>query len=141
MNDYSIDDLKIGKSEEFDISITKAMLDAFASVTGDVNPMHLDDHYAKSHGFDGRLAYGMLTASFYSTLAGVYLPGRRCLLQSCNASFSKPVYVGDRLTVRGKVTNVDERFSRIEIKACVLRGDTVVSRAKLTTSVLKDDEE
>ena len=75
--------------------------------------------YAAGRGYPGRVVYGMLGASFFSTLAGVYLPGEHCLLHSVEAKFAKPVFVGDTLTVTGKVTEVNDTFGEITVKAVI----------------------
>ena len=61
------------------MTVTPEMMDAFRAITGDVSPIHIDADYARGRGFPGRVVYGMLGASFFSTLAGVYLPGEHCL--------------------------------------------------------------
>ena len=100
--------------------------------------MHTSPDWAKENGFNDSLVYGLLTTSFYSTLAGVYLPGKYCLLQEVSAKFTKPVFVGDELTVSGEVMEVQETFRRIIIKARIVNqnGETV-NRAKITAGVLK----
>jgi len=92
MNEYTLESISINQKEEFTVKITASMLDMFREITGDENPMHTDDTYAKKQGYESRIAYGMLTASFYSTLVGVYLPGKYCIFQECKISFNKPVY-------------------------------------------------
>ena len=88
-------------------------------------------------GYRDRLVYGMLTASFYSRLVGVYLPGEKCLFRECDVQWPLPVYVGDRLTVVGKVKEVDERMQIIKIKAFIHnQNGEKVSRANLTVGVL-----
>lgn len=124
MNDYAFDEIELGMEESFSVRVTRQMQDAFLSVTNDVNPMHMDDDHARLAGFQGgRLVYGMLTASFLSTLAGVYLPGKHCLLQECNIKFSKPVHIGDQLLIKGAVKEKDERFVRIKVHATVRNQD------------------
>ena len=114
------------------------MMENFLALTRDTNPMHTSADYAKSNGFKDTLVYGLLTTSFYSTLAGVYLPGKHCLLQEVSAQFTKPVFVGDVLTVSGKVAEVQETFRRIVIKARIVNQDGVtVNRATITAGVLK----
>ena len=61
----------------------------------------------------------MLGASFFSTLAGVYLPGEHCLLHSVEAKFAKPIFIGDTLTVTGRVTEVNDTFGEITVKAVI----------------------
>ena len=78
MNSYRFDDLSIGMSEQFKRQITEEMENRFRELTGDVNPLHYDDSFARERQFPAHVTFGMLTASLYSTLAGVYLPGEYC---------------------------------------------------------------
>ena len=136
MNTYSYADLFIGQTEAFSVTITDEMMESFNRISGDVNPMHLSDDYAKTHGFSGRIVYGMLTASFYSTLAGVYLPGERCLLQEVHTEFSTPVYVDDTLTVTGEITEKLDAYKRVTVKARIKNQDgKTVSKAKVKAGV------
>ena len=99
------------------------MMDAFRAITGDVSPIHVDADYARGRGFPGRVVYGMLGASFFSTLAGVYLPGEHCLLHGVECKFAKPIFIGDTLTVKGTVVGVSEIGSEAEIKAVITNQD------------------
>jgi 3-hydroxybutyryl-CoA dehydratase len=108
----------------------------FTALSGDISPIHLSKDFAREKGFDDVLVYGMLTASFYSTLVGVYLPGKHCVFQECNVSFNKPVYIGDKLIVSGKITEIDDVFKRITIKAEIRNQKKErVSRAALIVGV------
>ena len=123
MNNYKFDELTVGMTESFKVSITEAMLEAFKGITGDVNPLHNDEEFAKAKGHPGRVAYGMLTASFLSTLAGVYIPGERSLIQQVETKFAKPVYIGDELTVTGEITELVESVQRRELKVTITNQD------------------
>ena len=123
MNNYKFDELTVGMTESFKVTITEAMLDAFKGITGDVNPLHNDEEFAKAKGHPGRVAYGMLTASFLSTLAGVYIPGERSLIQQVETKFAKPVYIGDELTVTGEIVELVESVQRIELKVTITNQD------------------
>ena len=123
MNHYQYDEIRIGMEEQFRVKITEKMLDSFCIITGDKNPLHCDEEYAKAKGKKGRVSYGMLTASFLSTLAGMYLPGEKSLLQSVEVKFLKPVYIGDILKIRGIVVEKHDVFQRIEVKVTVTRND------------------
>lgn len=142
MNDYGIDDLRSGLSASFQREVTEGMLDAFRKLSGDDNPLHCDDAYARACGYPGRVAYGMLTASLYSTLAGVHLPGRRCLLDSVDAKFRSPVFPGDVLTVEGEIALVREDLGVVKIRASIRnqKGDKV-STASIVAHVREDDGE
>ncbi len=119
MNNYKYEDLKVGMSESFTVTITPEMLDSFKGITGDINPLHNDEDFAKGKGHPGRVAYGMLTASFLSTLAGVYIPGERSLIQQVETKFANPVYIGDELTVKGEIVELVESVQRLELKVVI----------------------
>ena len=119
MNNYRFEDLSVGMSDSFDVTITPEMLEQFKGITGDINPLHNDEEFAKSKGHPGRVAFGMLTASFLSTLAGVYIPGERSLIQQVETKFSNPVYIGDTLTVKGEIVELIESVSRLELKVTI----------------------
>ena len=126
MNHYTLADLAPGMTESFTVTVTPDMMDAFAAVTGDVSPIHVDEDYARARGYAGRVVYGMLGGSFFSTLAGVYLPGEHCLLHGVECRFAKPIFIGDTLTVTGTVTDVSE-LGVAEIKGTIRNqnGQTV----------------
>jgi 3-hydroxybutyryl-CoA dehydratase len=140
MNDYAIDDLlELGAKEfSFETEITEAMQAAFAELSGDRNPLHLSREFAMSKGFDEPVAFGMLTASFYSRLIGVYVPGLHSFLHELKASFIKPVYVGDKLRVSGRLQEVNAEFRRVVVKASIhnQRGEKV-SKATIIAGVTK----
>ena len=119
MNCYTFDEIFIGQKEAFDVTVTDEMLESFCSITGDVNPLHRDKDYAGEQGYKDRVAYGMLTASFMSTLAGVYMPGERSLIKEMTIKFAKPVFPGDKLHVEGEVTEKNDTFNMIVLKVTV----------------------
>ena len=81
----------------------------------------------------------MLTSSFFSTLVGVYLPGKYCLLQGIDIQFSKPVYIDDILTITGKVSYINEAYKQIEIKAIIINQDNEkVSKATIKVGVMDE---
>ncbi|MCR5733885.1 MAG: MaoC family dehydratase [Lachnospiraceae bacterium] len=141
MNDHSYENLEIGHQESFEVNVTEKDMDAFYGITGDSNPLHNDSEYAASRGFGSRVVYGMLTASYLSTLAGVYLPGRRSLIHSVSTKFIKPVFIGDRLTVEGKVSDKNDTFKLITVKVIIKNQDNEkVIKGEMTIQVLEDKE-
>lgn len=119
MKEYRYSDIQIGQTESFTKEITVEMENAFRGITGDENPLHRDDAFAQSNGgrFKSHVAFGMLTASLLSTLAGVYLPGKYSLIHSVeNISFKRPVYAGDVLTVQGTVEDKLDGLDLILLK-------------------------
>lgn len=136
MNTYTYDEINIGKKESFTVTVSEEDRDRFREITGDINPLHNDLEYAKGMGHDKCVAYGMLTAAYLSTLAGVYLPGKNSLIQKTEVSFRKPVYVGDTLTVSGEVTDKNDTFKLLELKVEIKNQDGVkVVKGKMEVSV------
>lgn len=116
MNEYKFNDLSIGVQESFIHIITSEDLRRFLAITGDVNPLHNDDAFARNYNFSSKVVYGMLSASLISTLGGVYLPGKYCLIQQVEIKFTSPVYIGDTLTVLGTVKELNESVRQAVIK-------------------------
>ncbi len=137
MNNFTYEELELGHTESFSVTITQEMQDSFRAMTGDVNPLHSSEEFAKAKGYDGVVVFGMLTSSLYSTLAGVYLPGEKSLVHSCEAKFMKPVYIGDTLTVEGKVDEKNDTYGLIRIKAVIRNQNGVkVSKASLQVGLI-----
>jgi len=138
MNAFTFDQLEVGHEERFERTVTAEMMDQFYAVSGDSNPLHCDEGYAMAQGFPGRVVYGMLTSSLYSALAGVYLPGKFCLLHSVDSKFRKPVFIGDTLTVRGTLTEKNETFHLLTIKASIVnQNGEKVSSAVISAGFLQ----
>lgn len=123
MNEYKFEDIKEGMKEEFCVVITEDMMNSFRNITGDVNPLHMDKDYALEKGYEDTVCFGMLSASFLSTLAGVYLPGKYSLIQTVEVKFSKPVYPGEELVISGEVTEKNDTFRFIKVKAAAKTKD------------------
>jgi len=139
MNEYKFSDIEIGLRESFEVKIDASKMDKFLDISNDTNPLHVDSNYAKKKGFPNRVVYGLLTSSFYSTLVGVYLPGKYCILQGIDIQFSKPVYIGDALKISGKVSYINEAYKQIEIKAFITnQNNEKVSKATIKTGVIDE---
>lgn len=123
MNNYKFEDLKIGMSESFSVTVTEEMMKSFLDLSGDENPLHNDEEFAKSQGYDSKVVYGLLTTSFISKLVGVLLPGKYCLLQGIDLKFVKPVYVNDVLIIKGTVDELHESVKRLTVKVEVINQD------------------
>ncbi len=135
---FTLSDLSVGVSQSFTVEITAEKMAQFYAITGDCSPIHIDAGYAATRGFGGCVVYGMLSASMVSTLAGVYLPGEHCLLHQVDSKFVKPVFVGDVLTISGKVSEVNETFSTITVKFSITNQDgKKVTRGTYTAGLAK----
>ena len=142
MNEYTFSEIFVGMKASFQRKVTPEMEDMFRQISGDDNPLHRDDDFARTVGggrFPSHAAFGMLTASFYSTMAGMYLPGKYSLIHSLEEiSFMKPVFAGDTLEVRGEVTEKEEGLKLICLKVTIKnQHGAKVSRAKMKVLVLK----
>lgn len=140
MKEYKFAELLVGMRESFEREITPEMEQAFRAISGDDNPLHRDDGFARETGrFPEHAVFGMLTASLYSTMAGMYLPGKYSLIHSFDEiSFLKPVFSGDKLTVTGEVTEKEEGLSMIRLKVAIKNQDNkTVSRARMKVLVLQ----
>lgn len=137
MQEYGFHDVYVGLTAQFSCVVTDEMMTLFLRLSGDVNPLHAEAEYARRHGFRDRVVYGMLTSSLYSTLAGVHLPGKHCLLQGIDIAFHHPVYVGDELTVNGSVAYCNDAYRMIEVKAYIANQDNKkISKAKIRIGFL-----
>lgn len=138
MNKYRFEDLSTGMSESFEVTVTEEMMKQFLNISGDSNPLHNDPEFAKEQGYDDKVVYGLLTTSFISQLAGVYLPGKYCLLQGVEVKYLRPVYVGDKLTITGTVDELHESVKRCSIKVLITNQDNKkVLKGRAETGFLK----
>ena len=126
LNGLYLEDLEIGMTAVYSKTVTDADVVLFAGITGDSNPVHLDSEYAKDTLFKGRIAHGMLTASFISTVLGTKLPGPGCIYVSQNLKFRAPVRIGDTVRSRVTVTDIDREKARVTLETICTVGETVV---------------
>ena len=104
MNGLYLEDLKVGMSAMFGKTVTEADIAAFAGVSGDTNPIHLHDGFAAGTRFGQRIAHGMLSGSFISTVIGTKLPGPGSVYISQTLNFMAPVLIGDTITAVATIT-------------------------------------
>jgi 3-hydroxybutyryl-CoA dehydratase len=126
MNGLFLEDLKVGQSAMFGRTVTDADIAAFAGVSGDTNPIHLHDGFARTTRFGKRIAHGMLSGSFISTVIGTKLPGPGAVYVSQTMAFMAPVMIGDTITAVATVTAIDEKRRRVTLKTQCLNGEKVV---------------
>lgn len=103
--EYRFDVLKVGQKFKFTEKITEKLLDDFATLSGDQNPLHMDESYAIKTPFKKRVCHGMLLASFFSRLIGMHLPGKNALYFSQSLNFKSPCFIGDEITVEGEIAD------------------------------------
>jgi len=123
---YYFEDLSVGMTSEFGKTVSEADIVLFAGVSGDTNPLHLNQAFAETTMFKSRIAHGMLSAGFISTVFGTKLPGPGCVYVSQNLRFKAPVRIGDSVTARVEVVEMNADKKRVSFKTTCLVGNTVV---------------
>jgi 3-hydroxybutyryl-CoA dehydratase len=122
-----LEDLTVGRVSERLHTVEEGDLVAFAAVSGDRNPVHLDEAYAANTAFKGRIAHGMLSAAYISAVLGMDLPGPGSIYLSQTLSFKRPVRIGDTVLTRATVVAIDGLKARVTLKTeCLVAGKAVV---------------
>lgn len=121
------EDLVVGQSATFSKTVTEADIVLFAGVSGDTNPVHLDAEYAATTMFKSRIAHGMLSAGFISTVIGTKLPGPGAIYVGQTLKFKAPVRIGDTVTARVEVTALvaEKKFATFKTQ-CLVGGKVVI---------------
>jgi len=101
--------------------VTDEMIKMFAEATGDKNPVHLDDEFARNSIFGGRIAHGILSLGIVSAVLGMEFPGAGTVYLMQNAKFKRPVYVGEEVTVRLTVKEIDREKRRVLLETLVVK--------------------
>lgn len=127
MQGLFLEDLSVGQSAELVRTVAEADIVAFAEVTGDNNPVHLDADYAAGTSFGERIAHGMLSAGYISAVLGTTLPGPGAIYLSQSLAFKRPVKIGAEVTARVTVTAIDDVKGRVTLDTtCLVGGKAVV---------------
>jgi 3-hydroxybutyryl-CoA dehydratase len=135
LDGYSFEDLSVGMSARYSRTVTEADLVLFAGISGDSNPVHMNETYAMTTPFKGRIVHGMLSASFLSTAIATKLPGPGSIYVSQNLKFRAPVRIGDTVEARVTVTEIVPGKNRVVLKTTCSVGDTVVIDGDATVMV------
>lgn len=123
---YALEDLSVGMTAAYEHIVTEQDVVKFADISGDHNPVHLDEAYARTTRFKGRIVHGMLSASFLSTTIASRLPGPGTIYLTQNLSFRAPVRIGDRVEARVTVSDIIRDKARVVLKTVCRVGATVV---------------
>ena len=122
-----LEDLSLGQTTEISHTVTDADIRAFAEVSGDNNPVHLDEAYAAATPFKTRIAHGMLSAGYISAVLGTRLPGPGAIYISQTMNFKRPVRIGDEVITRATVSAIDADRARVTLSTvCEVAGKAVV---------------
>lgn len=135
LHGYYFEDLEVGMSEVFAKTVTETDIVMFAGISGDLNPVHINEEFASGTMFKGRIAHGILGASFISTVIGTKLPGPGCIYVSQSLRFKAPVKIGDTVRATCTITNLIPEKKFIELKTQCLVGEKVVIDGEATIMV------
>ncbi|MDG2362170.1 MAG: MaoC family dehydratase [Hellea sp.] len=123
---YYLEELQLGMKSSTTSVITGKMIDTFAEITGDNNPIHVDSEFAATTQFGQRIAHGALSASFISAVLGNDLPGPGAVFVELNLRFRKPAFIGDVVTAVAEVSEINLRTGRIKMKCyCEVNGKKI----------------
>jgi acyl dehydratase len=133
-NSLSFKEISIRQLEEFEVKISNTIVDDFAKISGDFNPIHLDEEFASKTTFGKRIVHGMLLASFFSRLVGMKIPGKNGIYFSQSLNFRKPCFIGDVIKVVGTVIDKSESTKIVTLKTevfnqnneCLVDGESRV---------------
>lgn len=137
LHGYYLEDLTVGMSKIYSKTISEADIVMFAGISGDTNPVHLNRLFAEGTVFKERIAHGMLSASFISTVLGTQLPGPGCIYLSQSLKFRAPVRAGDTVVARATVKAIDTEKRRVTLETVCSVGDTVVIEGEALAMVAR----
>lgn len=126
LHGFYLEDLSVGQTASFAKTVTEADIVLFAGVSGDTNPVHLNQVYAESTQFKGRIAHGMLSAGFISAVLGTKLPGPGAIYMSQSLKFKAPVKIGDTVEAIVTVKEIIAEKKRVILETLAKVGETVV---------------
>lgn len=135
LHGYYFEDLNPGMSADFAKTVTETDIVMFAGISGDFNPVHINEDFAKSTVFEGRIAHGMLSAAFVSTVLGTKLPGPGCIYVSQSLKFKAPVRVGDTVVAKVEVTGTVPEKRFVTFRTTCYVGDKRVVDGEATLMV------
>ena len=118
-SEYSFDEIELGMQKSFKVNISENMLNEFGRSTEDYNPLHMNEKYAASTSFKKRVCSGMFLSSFFSRLVGMYLPGKHALHMSQSLNFVNPCFIGETVTVEGKVIDKSAATKIIKLETTI----------------------
>ncbi len=132
---YILEELSVGMTAEKTVLVDEVRIQQFAEASDDFNPLHVDEAFASKTAYRGRIAHGLLSASFGSAVVGMILPGAGSIFLSQNTAFHKPVRIGDVVIARVTVAAVDQESARVTLRCEGLVGDDVVLDGEATVRV------
>ena len=134
--DLAITDIRIGDHAHFEHVFLEEDVQLFSELSGDTNPLHMDEVYAATTSFGKRIVHGMLVASLCSRMVGMYIPGKRCLYLHQTLAFKKPVFISDILEVAGSVVAKSDVTKVLTIEIYIKKAETVVLKGEARVQVM-----
>ena len=125
MRGYTAAQLRVGQTASFTKTVTEYDVYTFAGVTGDLNPAHINENYAKDTIFHGRIAHGMLMAGLISAVIGMQLPGPGTIYLGQELAFRAPVHIGDTITATVTIRSLNPERGRVELETICTNQDNV----------------
>ena len=132
---YILDELVVGMAAEKRVTVTEERISQFAEASDDFNPVHMDEAFASRTAYRGRIAHGLLSASFGSAVVGTILPGAGAIYIGQTLNFHKPVRIGDVASARVTVATIDEAAARVVLRCEVYVGSVLVMDGEATVRV------
>ena len=132
---YILEELVVGMVAEKRVTVTQERIAKFAEASDDFNPVHMDEAFASRTAYRGRIAHGLLSASFGSAVVGTILPGAGSIYLGQTLAFHRPVRIGDVVTARVTVSAIDEASARVTLSCEALVGDELVMGGEATVRV------
>ena len=139
LSEYTFDEIEIGLTKQFQITITESMMDDFAKLTGDFSPIHMDKDYASTTTFEKRVVDGMLLASFLSKIVGMYLPGKHALYFSQLLDFRQPCFIGDTITVSSIIIDKSPSTKILKIESKITNQEGKILLSGIGRVIVRDD--
>ena len=139
LSEYSLNEIEIGLKKNFEITITESMFNDFAKLSGDYNPLHMNEEYASSTSFKKRVCSGMFLATFFSRLVGMYLPGKHALYFSQSLNFRHPCFIGDLITVSSTVIDKSPSTKILKIRSKITNQDNKIILSGIGRVIVRDD--
>lgn len=137
LHGYYLEDLEVGQSASFAKTISEADVYGFAGISGDTNPVHINEEYAASTPFGQRIAHGMFSAALISTVAGTKLPGPGAIYVDQSIKFKAPLYIGQTARAEVRIKEINSSRRRVICDTNVYVGDKVIATGEATFMVDK----
>jgi 3-hydroxybutyryl-CoA dehydratase len=130
-------DLGKGHTVSFYVTLSRDAVTQFSSISGDFSPIHIDESYGNACGFGGNIVHGMLISSYFSTVVGMFLPGKRALLLSQNTQYYVPVPVNEKIMISAKITRLNKNIRVFLMNALAIHGGIVAVKSEIVVKMRK----